>query len=63
MIVTTHDLALAKAFQVDHYCFYDTFTSAGIQFDYKIKKGICNTSNAIALMKQMSFDDKITQLL
>lgn len=63
VIVTTHDLALAKAFQVDHYCFYDTFTSAGIQFDYKIKKGICNTSNAIALMKQMSFDDKITQLL
>lgn len=63
IIVTTHDNAIAQKFQVDHYCFHDIKTDSGFMFDYQIKAGICQTGNAIAIMKQMQFDDEIMQLL
>lgn len=62
-IITTHDTILAKNFKVDHYCFNDIRISTGMTFDYRIKEGICQIGNAIAIMKQMEFDKEILDFL
>lgn len=37
------------------YCFKSFFTESGVTFDYKIRKGICNETNAIELLSQYKF--------
>jgi len=60
-IVTTHDLALAKI--VDDFGsaainmhFEDHIENGKIAFDYKLKPGVIQKSNAIALMRSVGLD-------
>jgi hypothetical protein len=60
-IVTTHDLALAKI--VDDFGsaainmhFEDHIENGKIAFDYKLKSGVIQKSNAIALMRSVGLD-------
>ncbi len=60
-IVTTHDLALvAVADRIGPHAinahFDDRFTDGQLRFDYQLKPGIVETSNAIALMRSIGID-------
>src|SRR5262249_46843234 len=55
-LVTTHDLALADlATQLEvgatNVHFSDTFENGEIKFDYRMRPGVVQTSNALELMK------------
>jgi DNA mismatch repair ATPase MutS len=60
-IVTTHDLALAKIVDdlspaATNMHFEDHIESGKIAFDYKLKSGVIQKSNAIALMRSVGLD-------
>lgn len=48
-IVSTHDFELCRL--AENYHFEETYEDNQIQFDYKLKQGICTTTNAIYLLK------------
>lgn len=61
-IVATHDVELSKlsdAFpqNVRNLCFEITIENDKLNFDYKIKDGVCRTMNASFLMKRMGITD------
>jgi DNA mismatch repair ATPase MutS len=59
-IVATHDLELTE--MVDNYgCYYFTedVDDEGLKFDYKIKKGVSPTRNAIKLLKYLGYPSDI----
>lgn len=62
-IVATHDRELADILK-ENYDFYyfseDVDTDKGLSFDYKIKKGISQTRNAIKLLEYMGYPREIT---
>lgn len=63
-IISTHDLHLLEGFDtIDTYCFNDIQKDTSIVYDYKLKKGICTTGNAIKLVKILGFDEEITKAI
>ncbi|MBU3182952.1 DNA mismatch repair protein MutS [Clostridium psychrophilum] len=62
-IVTTHDKDLVDILK-ENYVFYyfseKVDTKNGLSFDYKIKKGISQTRNAIKLLEYMHYPKEIT---
>lgn len=60
-LVTTHDLALAHvaeslAPKAANVCFEDHFDDGQIRFDYLMRPGIVQRSNALALMRTVGLD-------
>ncbi|WP_139905555.1 MutS-related protein [Clostridium thermarum] len=63
-IVATHDLELTEllAENFENYYFTENVDSEeGLQFDYKIRKGVSNTRNAIRLLEYLGYPDVIVQ--
>jgi DNA mismatch repair ATPase MutS len=57
-LITTHDLALAEIAgrlgrQAANVHFEDRIDGARIYFDYKLRQGVVQTSNAIELMRSV----------
>lgn len=56
-IVSTHDIELGKLTsekpEVSNFSFESTITDGEIDFDYKIRQGVCSSFNASELMRQM----------
>lgn len=48
-IVSTHDFELCKL--AENYHFEEYYSEDRIHFDYKLKRGICTTTNALYLLK------------
>lgn len=61
LMVATHDLELAKAFDkiFDNYYFSEVIDSDDIMFDYTLHNGITDSSNAIKLLSAIGFPDDI----
>lgn len=60
VIVATHDLELTE--MVNNYgCYYFTedVDDEGLKFDYKLKKGVSPTRNAIKLLKYLGYPSEI----
>lgn len=60
-IVTTHDLALATISErlgdsAANAHFDDQFSDGGLHFDYRLKPGVVETSNALALMRAVGIE-------
>ena len=60
-LVTTHDLALADIAtrlpgRADNVHFVDRFEDGELAFDYRLRPGIVQTSNALALMRSIGLD-------
>jgi DNA mismatch repair ATPase MutS len=60
-IASTHDLALTEVVaalpdQALNYHFQDIMEDAGLTFDYRLKPGIVQHSNALALMRAVGLD-------
>jgi DNA mismatch repair ATPase MutS len=60
-LVTTHDLALADlgerlAPQVQNVHFSDHFEDGTLRFDYALRPGVVQTSNALALMRAVGLE-------
>ena len=61
-IVATHDVELSQLQnefpnQIENLCFEITIDSDKLNFDYKLKPGVCKTMNASFLMKKMEIID------
>lgn len=61
-IIATHDVELSKLSNefleyVRNLCFEITISDDKLNFDYKIKDGVCSTMNASFLMKKMGIID------
>ena len=58
--VSTHDIELGELTQqldeVSNYSFESTITNGQINFDYKIREGVCSSFNASELMRQMGIN-------
>ena len=59
--MTTHDLALAQiaealAPRVVNVCFEDQFEDGELRFDYRMKTGVVQRSNALALMRSVGLE-------
>ncbi len=50
-IITTHDFELCEAEGIQNYHFDETYQNDQISFDYQIKSGRCEKTNAIYLLK------------
>lgn len=60
-LVTTHDLALAQvaetlAPRVANVCFEDHFENGKLAFDYRMRPGVVQKSNALALMRSVGLE-------
>lgn len=60
-IIATHDLALCDMEEhfpdaIENACFEVAINDNGMVFDYKIKKGVCQSRNATKLMRQMGIE-------
>jgi hypothetical protein len=60
-LVTTHDLALSEIAtrlpgRADNVHFVDRFEDGELAFDYRLRPGIVQTSNALALMRSIGLD-------
>ncbi len=60
-LVTTHDLALAQiaealAPRVTNVCFEDHFQDGELRFDYRMRAGVVQRSNALALMQSVGLE-------
>lgn len=62
-IVATHDIELADMVKHNYDCYYFTedVGKEGLEFDYKIKKGIIKTRNAIKLLKFLGYPEEIVE--
>lgn len=48
-MVSTHDFELCRL--AENYHFEEFYTESGIRFDYRLKRGMCTTTNALYLLK------------
>jgi DNA mismatch repair ATPase MutS len=60
-LVTTHDLALAQVAEslsprAANVCFEDHFEEGKLVFDYRMRPGVVQKSNALALMRSVGLD-------
>ena len=62
-VVATHDLELAGRLNgiCDFYHFSGSVDENGLRFDYRLKPGIANSRNAIALLKYLGYPGEITR--
>ncbi|AAK81487.1 DNA mismatch repair ATPase MutS [Clostridium acetobutylicum] len=62
-LVATHDLELTEILKEDYLCCYfsEDIDDEGLQFDYKLKYGICKTRNAVKLLKYLEYPNEIIQ--
>lgn len=63
-IVATHDRELADILKDNYDFFYfseDVSNKEGLSFDYKLKKGVSQTKNAIKLLKYLGYPDEIIE--
>ncbi|MBQ9504023.1 MAG: hypothetical protein IJU93_03355 [Lachnospiraceae bacterium] len=58
----THDIELTDILseRFDNYHFSESIENDSIRFNYRLEKGAARTRNAIALLKLLGFDEKIT---
>lgn len=56
-IISTHDFELCDALNILNYHFNEEYNNNQISFDYKIKKGKCETSNALYLLRMSGIID------
>ena len=56
LIITTHDFDLCDIDYVNNYHFTQSFIDNQMLFDYQIKKGRSNTTNALQLLKMVGID-------
>lgn len=61
VFAATHDIELASLLKtdMDNYHFSENVISDSVEFDYKIRPGATNTSNAIKLLDVFGFDKDI----
>ena len=59
----THDVELTKTLEkeYDNYHFEESLIKGDVQFSYKIKPGRANSSNAIDLLANLGYDDKMIE--
>lgn len=57
----THDIVLTTKLnnKYDNYYFNESFINNKLVFDYQLKKGICQTTNALKLLKSFDFPKEI----
>ena len=62
-IAATHDreLAAAMAGTYDNYHFRNYMEEGEIRFDYRLYRGVSNTSNAVALLEVLGFPEEIVR--
>lgn len=61
-VVATHDLELTELLGENFENYYfteDVDSTEGLQFDYKIRKGVSNTRNAIRLLEYLGYPEEI----
>ncbi len=61
-IIATHDIGLAKDLENKFECYYfvdNVDSENGLDFDYKMKDGISNTSNVIRLLEYLKYPKEI----
>ncbi|MFR7591021.1 MAG: MutS-related protein [Longibaculum sp.] len=64
VMITTHDLSIVKEFEnIQKYCFNDYVKDQQLCCDYKIKEGICQVGNAIALLDVYGYPKYMTEQL
>ncbi len=63
VFAATHDIELTQILKDDmlNYHFSEHIEGDNVLFDYKLKEGPSNSSNAIKLLKSYGFDEKIVQ--
>lgn len=63
VIVATHDLELNEIIEesFDKYYFSESVGSRGLEFDYKIKKGVVKATNAIKILRYLGYPTEITE--
>lgn len=62
VLIATHDLQiLPELVGYEHYYFTENVTKHALDFDYKIRKGITKTRNAIKLMEFVNYPEQLTQ--
>jgi len=61
VFAATHDIELTELLKeiLDNYHFSEVVEDEDVIFDYKLKTGATNTSNAIKLLKSFKFDEHI----
>ena len=61
LIVTTHELPIAAALhgRYDNYHFTETVRDGELSFDYRLKEGIVERSNALRLLRHVGFPVEI----
>ncbi|MTI71592.1 MAG: hypothetical protein FH751_15200 [Firmicutes bacterium] len=64
VFVATHDLQiLSKLVKYDYYYFTENVTKESLEFDYKIRKGVTSTRNAIKILEFIKYpEDIITKI-
>lgn len=62
-MVASHDIELTELLKnaYDNYHFSEQITEDGIYFDYLLKEGVSQTSNAIKLLHFMGFDAELVE--
>ncbi len=62
-LAATHDTELPGMLETwfDNYHFCESIEEGGVRFDYRLKKGVCTTRNAIALLAAMGYPLQITE--
>lgn len=63
LMTATHDLELARELEGDFENFYfcESVEEGDVLFDYKLRRGISNTRNALRLLKAMEFPEEIVE--
>jgi len=62
VLVSTHDIELTKLLEqgYDLYFFQESIKDESLSFDYKLKKGVLEKSNAISILELVGYPDIIT---
>lgn len=61
-LIATHDLELTEVSKDKYDCYYfceDVDEENGLKFDYELKKGVCESGNAIKLLKYLGYPEEI----
>ncbi len=61
VVVATHDLAIGSLVgnNFENYHFSEHYQGGDILFDYRLKPGLCKTTNAIELLSRGAFPDEL----
>lgn len=62
-LVATHDLELTEMLKDRYTCYYFTedINEEGLNFDYKLKEGVCKNRNAVKLLKYLKYPEEIIE--